>query len=203
MLISELFSKKAILKLWDVTHYFLGRISLEWKITIILILLFSVVYIATYYKGKKIGFLKRLSISVFPSYILFIIVMTLFIRLPNNEVSYKLMPFWSYIEIFRHGSANLIIDNLLNLIVFMPFGFFIIAIHLNETRTNKFKTFKFLLLSTALFSTIIEFIQLVSRHGCCEFDDVLNNVFGSAVGGLICILITFRRKRNFNTSREE
>ena len=47
-----------------------------------------------------------------------------------------------------------------------------------------------------LFSTGIEIIQLVSRHGLFEFDDIFNNSLGSIIGGVTTMLIKKRVKKN-------
>ncbi len=79
-------------------------------------------------------------------------------------MTYELIPFWSY------GVKSLRTEILLNVILFIPVG-------LLEPR---WKTVGL----AAGHSMLIELAHLVSLRGLFEFDDVIHNALGTALGVL-------------------
>lgn len=69
-------------------------------------------------------------------------------------------------------------DSLLNITLFLPFGFF--AGYLFK----KAPLWK-ILLWAILFSTIIEVLQAAFHLGLCDIDDVINNAIGTLLGWLL------------------
>lgn len=108
-------------------------------------------------------------------YLFLILAETVLIRSPG-EVRYELIPFWSWAEVFkkwpltRMGKMNLQ-QILLNIIMFIPIGA-ILARNVG---------WKAIPLSTCT-SLLIETAQLISRRGLFEFDDVIHNTAGAALG---------------------
>lgn len=69
-------------------------------------------------------------------------------------------------------------DMLLNIVFFMPFGF---LVPLVWRRCSFLKT----LAAGGVLSLLIEGGQALTRLGVCDVDDVLNNLFGTALGYLL------------------
>lgn len=151
---------------------------------------------------------KHKKIIRFFSWVLFIIylcIMAYFLffseqlgRVPSDTYHYNLKPFTEikrYINYSREiGSFNVILNLIGNVVCFMPFGF-VLPILSNRQR-NMFKV-TFLSL---LCSIIIELVQLVSKLGSCDVDDIILNTMGGLLGYVmfcICIGIvhTFTEKR--------
>ena len=88
-------------------------------------------------------------------------------RMPGPKMTYELIPFWSY------GVKSLRMEILLNVILFIPVGLL----------APRWKTVGL----AAGYSLLIELAQLVSFRGLFEFDDVIHNALGTAVGVLLVL----------------
>ena len=86
-------------------------------------------------------------------------------------------PFWSYAEGFTKR-RYVLVQNLLNIILFLPIGFLLGAI---------IKSYRLLIVTLlgAGLSLTIELLQLFFEKGLCEFDDIFHNTVGSILGLLI------------------
>lgn len=83
-----------------------------------------------------------------------------------------------------------------NVVVFMPFGFFVPSLERKKHRS----ALEFLKITVMgfLFSLAVETVQLVTKVGCFDVDDLLLNTIGVAFGYIcyrICRWILAKRKR--------
>ena len=69
-----------------------------------------------------------------------------------------------------------------NIVVFMPFGIFVPLLE------EKKRGIIFTTIVTALFSFVIETIQLVTKHGSFDVDDIVLNTLGGMLGFLLYVL---------------
>lgn len=137
------------------------------------------------------------------SWILFIIYLCMMVyflffseqlgRTPSDTYHYNLKPFTEikrYINYSREiGSFNVILNLIGNVVCFMPFGF--VMPILSDKQRNIFKV-TFL---SFLCSVIIELIQLVSKLGSCDVDDVILNTMGGFLGYVMfCICVGIMHK---------
>lgn len=104
-------------------------------------------------------------------------------RSPNGELRYNATPFKEIRRYLRLVSSMpyIALMNLLgNILIFMPFGALM-------TFFYKRKRFVVLWVTTisCAFSCAIEIIQLVTRVGSCDVDDVILNTIGGFLGSLI------------------
>ncbi len=76
------------------------------------------------------------------------------------------------LALVKHAFINL----LGNIIMFIPLGFFLPAVH------TKLRTFWKCLLSVILIIIFVETLQLFTLLGRCDIDDLIFNVIGSAIG---------------------
>ncbi len=155
---------------------FLFRIRIPTYVIARLFLLYflSAVVVVFCVKDKRLN-IKYLSLSTLFFYISCIICHTIIFRESSESYSYKLIPFWSYIEIFRSGQLVYLYENILNVILFFPIGFFMRAF----LGRDKFMT----AMSIGLcLSVLIEIAQLLFRKGLFEFDDLFHNCAGCALG---------------------
>ena len=137
---------------------------------ILVVLLVPILYLAT----------KKSVISVLIPYVLLIIGETLIFRTVSAEPRFQFELFWSY-KIWSYYWFEIIA----NIIVFIPLGILLC----------KLFGWKGVIFAI-LFSSGIEIIQLVSRRGLFEFDDIFNNSLGSIIGGVTTMLIKKRVKKN-------
>lgn len=111
-------------------------------------------------------------------YILFVYVIILFcstcvFRVVSESRNFCLIPFWSYREIMT-GSSKYIIENLMNVLVFLPIGFLV---------PLAYKVyFRGVLLLGLVISLTVELTQMLFKTGLCEFDDVFHNTLGACLG---------------------
>ena len=119
---------------------------------------------------------KRWSISLLFGCILLILGETLLFRKVTGTMQTELVPFWSYKKWRVYGPQIIA-----NVLLFIPFG-------VVGTSIWKWKSVFF---ATGL-SCIIELIQLISRRGLFEFDDIIHNTIGAVIG---CLLYMFIHKR--------
>lgn len=89
-----------------------------------------------------------------------------------------------------------VISNLFgNIVIFMPFGF-LVPILGRKKRNSWFTS----LLSFAL-SLAVECIQLVTRTGCFDVDDIFLNTIGGMLGYLVYALVQRKRDRDADARR--
>ena len=109
-------------------------------------------------------------------YLFLILAVTVLDRRTGPKMTYELIPFWSY------GVKSLRMEILLNIILFIPVGLLV----------PKWKTVGL----AAGYSLLIELAQLISFRGLFEFDDVIHNALGTALGVLIVLGIRRVMKRS-------
>lgn len=114
-------------------------------------------------------------------YLFLILAETVLIR-KSGELRYELVPFWSWMYVFEkwpltHSRIAILKQILLNIAMFIPIGFLL-----------GHKGWKSVGISAGI-SLIIELIQLATRRGLFEFDDIVHNTAGAVVGfGIYALL---------------
>lgn len=137
------------------------------------------------YKTDNIK-LKIVLWILFSAYVFFILSRTLLFRSKKFQEP-MLELFWSYKQWLLFGSSTLGKEILLNILLFVPYGFILCFL----VRPKN------VIPSALLFSATIEVAQLLLRLGLFEFDDILNNTLGAAIGlGLSCIISFFLNHKN-------
>ena len=140
------------------------------------------------------------SISYFPlyslvAYVFLLVCSTCIFRDVTETRTLCVMPFWSYKEIIN-GEPKYIIENLMNVVVFLPIGI------LTPFVRKNIGVKKIILLGVAV-SFGIELIQLFFKTGLCEFDDIFHNVLGVLLGYAIYVLTSAIMKRLLNICRSK
>jgi len=120
------------------------------------------------------GKVKAVAWILLLGFIAFIMNTTVFSRKEAATYRYNLQPFWSY-QAIMDGKDYLIKENYLNVVLFIPLGILICC-------ALKHKQWWKALLFSTLLSGSIEIIQLFSKRGFCEFDDVMHNTLGCLTG---------------------
>lgn len=119
-----------------------------------------------------------------------ILTMTLSGRELGSEYEWKLIPLWSWIEVCRGGSVDILIQILANIILFIPLGFLLPCCF------AKCRRYRYTILSVAILSLTIELIQGIARIGLFEMDDIIHNTLGACIGaGLYAIVRCLRELR--------
>lgn len=135
------------------------------------------------YQSWIFGMLLSLEITV-------IFAMTLYGRTIGTRREIRLLPFTSYIEAFRPENIALLLQVIMNILMFVPLG---ILLPLNFKRFEKGKS---VILATLVISGAIESVQGILRIGVFDVDDILGNVFGAGIGVLCYQALQWLKKRN-------
>lgn len=106
---------------------------------------------------------------------------------------YNLTPFREIVRFVRYrhvvGFSAFFINVFGNIIAFMPMGFFLPAV------TGKKLSGVQILLLSFLFSLLVETVQLLTKLGCFDVDDLILNTLGGFLGYLIYRLFHFVTKK--------
>ncbi len=111
----------------------------------------------------------------------------------SSEYRYNLVPFNEIIRYVRFagsiGFSAVFLNLEGNILAFIPFGFFLPELFI--AKPKMWKT----ILGTACFSACVELIQLLSKVGSCDVDDVILNTLGGVFGYLLFLLIGQLKKK--------
>jgi glycopeptide antibiotics resistance protein len=137
-----------------------------------LLVIVTGVVVALYLRRKdRYSFIKNSLLTMLGGYLFFVLCGTLLFRECSENMQYQFFPFWSYDELYNKIIAQLI----LNVIMFVPIGFLLGAL-MNEIRWMQ------VIEMGCLLSVMIEILQLLTRRGVCNIDDVIHNTIGCAIG---------------------
>lgn len=128
---------------------------------------------------------------LFTSYIIAVLIITLLVRTYDIEVKTLLNPFAKY-EFLGKGfvkdglkcfskNEGIITEILLNILLFVPFGFLV------PTLKESFRRWWKVLLLGLGFSLFIECSQLVLHMGCFDTADLVHNTLGAAIGYIVWV----------------
>lgn len=101
---------------------------------------------------------------------------TLLHRDVRANIRYELSLFWSYRKVIEKNSKSFFFEIFYNVLLMVPLGFLLPWYH------KIFHKMRYVILGGLVISCFIEFSQLLFRIGLFEFDDILNNTFGSCIG---------------------
>lgn len=107
----------------------------------------------------------------------------------NLKLFAEIRRFWIYRE--QVGMRAFLSNIFGNVAGFLPFGF-ILPIILRQYR-NGFLT----ILSGFGVSLLVETIQLITRVGCFDVDDLLLNTLGAAAGYLLFVICDYFRRKYY------
>lgn len=100
-------------------------------------------------------------------------------REQNDCMSFCFVPFYS-IEKIQKGLIEVMYEKIYNVIFFIPLGLLLGFVF-------KRKVFLHVFFAGFFTSFSIEFLQLITRTGTCETDDVICNTIGCAIGVILFI----------------
>lgn len=129
-------------------------------------------------------------------YVYLLFSLTVIYRPSNFKYSHFMVPFWSYRAILD-GRHELIAENLVNVVMFVPIGFLLRVVF----KSIRWKGVLFVSLSVSI---TIEFLQFALNRGSAEVDDVMHNLLGGIIGyGLFIIIKTLFKRGKGNKNEEE
>lgn len=175
--------------------------------TMILLLFLMVVLVScTTYFIAKIGAVKKcsgsqivkcISIGLFVTYTLTLLVLTFIAREKWTDGLIFLIPFENIFRIIQNGYPwnydNIVRNTVINVILFMPLGF--LGAEILQ------KKIAFSILIGFGISLAIELVQLVTKLGVFDVDDLLMNTLGTLLGcGLFALCRAIYRRHTSKRS---
>lgn len=173
-----LLMKEDFLNYWNLLWSDIPMRIFQTGLVVLLFGMVSSILIFGYKKGGKYS-LRLLLIE----YVLLIYCSTVFFRWSKGAVEYSFIPFWSYRDYFNGVNDKLLVENIMNVVVFVPVGLLIGA-------SYRAMTWKKVIKIGICLSVGIEVLQFVFRKGFSEVDDVMHNSIGCLIGYGIYRLLT-------------
>ena len=122
---------------------------------------------------------------------------------PREDYTYNLVPFLEIRRYMRNvetiGVYRVCINLIGNVAAFLPFGFILPGLWPDGEKKHPLTMF----FVAASFSASVEILQLVTRVGSCDVDDVILNTCGAMIGYLFYQVIRQMRIYNKRSNREE
>jgi len=127
--------------------------------------------------GAKKG-LRVFSLVVLIEIVVLILCATVFLRETAESRDYCLVPLWSYAMESQDLQYSMYVENLMNVLMFVPFGF-ALGCAFNDMSWKK------MMVVSLSMSAGIEILQYVMKKGFAEVDDVMHNTVGCVIGYLL------------------
>lgn len=113
----------------------------------------------------------------------------------EREYRYNFVPFaeirrfWVYRE--QLGTFAFLSNVAGNIVAFLPFGFILPII------TGKMRSGFLIIMSGFGLSLTVESIQLISKVGCFDVDDLILNTLGAAIGYFLFFICNYLRRKRY------
>ncbi|MCR5573866.1 MAG: VanZ family protein [Bacteroidaceae bacterium] len=120
-------------------------------------------------KGRA-SFIRNSLLTMLGGYLFFVLCTTLIFRESSDTMRYFFLPFGSY-DVLNY---NIIAQLILNVLLFVPIGFLL--------GTFNGISWMQVIKIGCLLSVMIEILQLLTRRGVFNIDDVIHNIIGCAIG---------------------
>ena len=140
------------------------------KLTICFIVVSVMLYFCVWLKDRNLKLKKIIYCTLCGAWIVFMIEITLLGRGSNVINTYKTI--FSSITEFINGNYNIIYDMIFNVLLFVPFGFFV----------SLEVSVKYSIILNLITSLSIEIMQFITCRGLFEISDLILNFFGGSLG---------------------
>ena len=137
---------------------------------------------------------NKVALLLFVEYVVLTYSSTVICRGYSEDASYNYTPFWSYMTLCQGGREDLITDNVMNIVVFLPIGFLL------GMAFAKIKLWMVILVGLCI-SLSIETMQLLLHRGFSEVDDVIHNTLGCLIGFGLCKMVQLYSVRHLKVCR--
>lgn len=153
---------------------------------------------------KQVNKFRTLGKILFVLYIFFLLYFLIFSDWygrtgVSSEYRYNLILFKEitrFTEYREELGAFAVFTNLFgNILIFMPFGFFI-------SMASKSRGFFMTLFYSFGLSLCVEVFQLITKVGCFDVDDLLLNTIGGVLGYIIFMICNMIRRRHYGRVRK-
>ena len=135
------------------------------------------------YKRQKFNKGQCIAAILLSLYIVVLLYFTVVGRYSHEEYEYQINFFTSYRWFFQYNGEQVLRQLLINFVMLMPVGFLLPVV-------IKAKHKYLITMALSLLLTVfIETMQLITKCGSFEIDDIINNFVGAVIGMLIYMLL--------------
>ena len=124
--------------------------------------------------------MKKASVVLFLIYFAVVLYLTIFMRIGTVDTSVITTPFDDLKNAIQYRDPAMVQHMVLNVIMFVPFGYLIPAMNPENLRRCSFA-----FLGGIVCSTVIEGAQMIFSLGQSDIDDIIANSIGAVIGYLI------------------
>lgn len=135
--------------------------------------------------------MSNLHVVLFLAYFAVVLYLTIFMRIGSVNTSVLTTPFDDLKNAIQYRDPAMVQHMVLNVILFVPFGYLIPAMN-----PEKLRKCSFAFLGGIACSTIIEGTQMVFRLGQSDIDDIIANSVG-AVLGYVMVRFVWQFQKNW------
>lgn len=126
-------------------------------------------------------------------YLYLIFLYTFLARTGKSQIDYNLMPFWSYQHIFSTHDLSIALVVLINCLMFIPVGILVPWAYENILHADEIKKRNTVILFGLIVSFSVECLQLFTKTGLFEWDDIFHNMIGLIVGYGVYLFLKGKR----------
>lgn len=129
---------------------------------------------------------------LFLGYFCLVAYLTIFMRIGSVDTSIVTTPFDDLRDAFVRGDPAMMQHFLLNVGLFIPFGYLIPA-----TNPRYLRKWSFAMMGGLVASTVIETTQMFFQLGQSDVDDIIANTLGAVVG-YVLVRLTWQVRKNWS-----
>jgi glycopeptide antibiotics resistance protein len=121
---------------------------------------------------------EKISRLMIWSYLYLIFLFTFLARSRTEGFSYNLLPFWSYFYIWQTNDDYIVMEVVINCLMFLPVGILVPWTYANYLHEDQRKERNMVILFGLILSVSVECLQLLTKTGFFEWDDIIHNLIG-------------------------
>ena len=135
------------------------------------------------YKCRRFDKAQSIAAILLSMYIVVLLYFTVVGRYSHEEYAYKIHFFYSYRFLLEQFGFQSIRQVVINIAMLVPVGFLLSVIIKGKGK------YVIVLVLCLLLTVFIESMQLLTKCGSFEVDDIINNMIGAVIGILLYALI--------------
>ncbi len=163
-------------------HYFPEIFVNRIILSVIAFAVFCIITVMLY-KRRRFDRAQCVAAILLSLYIVVLLYFTVIGRYSHKEYDYQIHIFYSYRFLLEQFDSQSIRQFVINLVMLVPVGFLLSTIIKMKDK------YAIVLVLCLLFTLFIESMQLLTKCGSFEVDDIISNMIGAVIGILIYALI--------------
>lgn len=165
----------------------------NWRAVLLLVGIAIMIDIYVILKSKGNPYFKWGKHLVFLGYLYIMFSVTLGSRGVWDAKDAELYLFWTYYEVITLHKTHYLMENLSNVLMFLPLGMYLQSLDIMKGKVSKVIGIGF------CFSLCIECMQWFYGRGCFDVDDLFHNTLGTVIG----FIVMKKVEAGFSDSRQK